>query len=185
MATVTQKLLTAEEFARLPAPTDGSRQELVRGEIVSMPPPRFRHSEVVGRVYSIIDQHVRPARLGRVVPETGVRTERGPDSVRGPDVAYWSAEKLPFGTVPDVYPQVSPDLCVEVLSPDETPRKVREKLEEYFESGIRMVWIVDPDERTVTIHRNALEGRILLENATLDGEDVLPSFSCVVKEFFA
>src|SRR5262245_66308871 len=95
MATAAQKLLTAEEFALLPAPPDGSKQELVRGVIVTMPPPGFRHGLRQVRVASLLDHYALSTRRGRVTVETGVITERDPDSVRGPDVSLWSFERLP------------------------------------------------------------------------------------------
>jgi Uma2 family endonuclease len=181
MASVVPKLLTAEEFAQLPEPADGSREELVRGVVITMPPPRFRHGYVQLRTGSLLDQYVRPLRLGRVIAETGVITERDPDSVRGPDVAYWSAERLPLDVVPDLYPEVAADLCVEVLSPGETADKV----DEYFAAGVRLVWYVDPAARTVTVYRPGQPARLLTEADTLAGEDVVPGFQCRVAELFA
>jgi Uma2 family endonuclease len=90
------KLLSAEEFLLLPKPADGARQELVRGGVITMPAPGFRHGVGVGRVYRIVDGFVFPRRLGRVTVEAGLVTERGPYTVRGPDVAYWSAARIPL-----------------------------------------------------------------------------------------
>lgn len=185
MASVADKLVTAEEFHEMPEPADGSRQELVRGRIVSMPPPGFRHGLCQVRIAGILDQFARSTHQGRVTVESGVVTERGPDSVRGPDVAYWSVERLPLHQEPVGYPEVAPDLCVEVLSPADRIRDVRGKMGEYFARGVRLVWIVDPDDRTVAIYRSLDEGRIFHENATLTGEDVLPGFTCQVADLFA
>ena len=184
MATVTPQPITAEEFARMPDPPDGSKQELVKGVIVTMPPPGFRHGKVQGRIYFALESFVRSHPIGQVTVESGVLTETGPDTVRGPDVAFWSAERLPLDQEPVVYANVAPDLVVEVLSPGNTEQKMTAKVREYFKSGVRMVWVVDPDERTVTVYRQPGEGRVLWEDATLDGEDVLPGFRCRVGEFF-
>jgi Uma2 family endonuclease len=132
MATIARKLVTAEEFAQMPDPVDGSKQELVRGEIVTMTPPNFRHGLYQGRVLAILDQYVRNHRLGRVVVETGIITEHDPDTVR-PDVSYWSAETLPLDQIPEGYPDVPADLCVEIITehtknpdhPSEDPRVFR------------------------------------------------------------
>lgn len=186
MSTISPKLLTAEEFGRLPQPLDGSRQELVRGEIiVMMGPPRFRHGEIAGHIYGLVDQFVRPRKMGRAIIETGVVTERDPDSVRGPDVAYWSAERLPLNHRPEVYPNVAADLCVEVLSPGESPARIQQKLREYFGCGVRLVWVVDPDTCTVEVHRGVEPVRVLTEADTLSGEDVIPGFTCQVEEIFS
>lgn len=184
MTTVARKLITAEEFAQLPDPPDGSRQELVRGVIETMGRPGFRHGKVNFRIAKILDRYVEPNRLGHVVPETGVVTEHGPDTVRGPDVAFWSADKVPLDQEPAGYPDAVADLCIEVLSPRPNRKKILEKIREYLWAGVRLVWVVDPEERTVTVYRSPEEGRLLHEGATLSGEEVLPGFSVPVTEFF-
>jgi Uma2 family endonuclease len=185
MTTATQKLLTAEEFARLPEPPDGSRQELVRGVIETIPPPGFRHSKITFQIAKILDRHVGANHLGQVIPETGMVIERGPDTARGPDVAFWSAARLPPGPVPSGYPEVVADLCVEVLSPGQTRRSIQAKVREYLWSGVRLVWIVDPDDQTVTVYRSPDEAHLLHETATLSGGDVLPGFEVRVANLFA
>ena len=182
--TAPTKLLTAEEFARLPNPIDGSKQELVRGEVVTVPPPNFVHGTVQSNVSFALTAFARQTKGGRVTVESGVVTDTGPDTVRGPDVAYWSFERLPADQVPVVYANVAPDLCVEVKSPSNTPARTTKKVGEYFGCGARMVWVVDPEERTVTVYRKAGDGRVLWEDATITGEDVLPGFTCPLTEFF-
>jgi Uma2 family endonuclease len=184
MSTATTRLLTAEEFAKLPNPVDGSKQELVRGEVVTMPPPGFRHGIVQVNVATLLKVFAKQHKLGRITVESGVVTERDEDTVRGPDVAYWSYERLPADQVPEGYPNVAPDLCVEVLSPSNTEQRTTKKVGEYFACGARMVWVIDPEERTVTIYRKPGDGRVLWEDATIAGEDVLPGFSCPLNEFF-
>jgi Uma2 family endonuclease len=185
MATVTKKLITAEEFRLMPNPSDGSKQELVRGEIVTMPPPGFRHGARQVRAASLLDQYALSSRRGRVTVESGVVTEADPDTVRGPDISFWSFERLPPQLEPEGYPDVAPDLCVEVLSPGNRWETIITKIREYLVRGVRMVWIIDPEDRTVQVYRSPDEGRILRENATLSGEDVLPGFSCRVADLFA
>ena len=184
MTITAEKLLTAEEFAARPDPEDGSKEELVRGVIITMPPPGFEHGLRQGRIYGLLDMFARPRHIGRVVVETGLITERDPDSVRGPDVSYWSAERLPFHLVPRGYPDVAADLCVEVLSPSRRPVDLAEKIEEYLQRGVRLVWIVDPISRTVAVHRPNQPVRNLTETDTLSGEDVLPGFTCLVADLF-
>jgi Uma2 family endonuclease len=182
--TITMKLLTAAEFAKLPEPIDGSKQELVRGEVITMPPPGFIHGKVQGHVFFSLEAFNRTAKIGRVTGECGVITEKGQDTVRGPDVAFWSYITLPADIVPEGYANVPPDLCVEVRSPSNTPQKMTRKIREYFGSGVRMVWVVDPEEQTVTVYRQPGNGRTLWDDATITGEDVLPGFECPVAEFF-
>ncbi len=178
-------LLTVEEFARRPEPLDGSREELVRGKVVTMSPPGFEHGEMQLNIGSLLKQFVRVHQLGRIVTESGVVTKRSPDSVCGPDIAFWCRERLPLNVRIVGYPDIAADLCVEVLSPDERPNRILQKLGEYFACGVRMVWLIDPEARTATVFREPTEGRLLCEDARLTGEDVLPGFECLVAELFA
>lgn len=182
MSTVApKKLLTAEEFFLLPAPADGAQQELVRGEIVTIPPPGGLHGVCCSKVNRRLGNFVEDNGRGAVTAnDTGFITERSPDSVRGPDVAYWSRERLPV--VPVGYIEIAPDLLVEVLSPSNTSRQIRTKIQEYFARGVRLVWVVAPEDRTLTIYRTPDEGRLLHESATVTGEEVLPGFSCRVSD---
>jgi len=179
----TQKLITAEEFARMPNPPDGSQQELVRGVIVTMPPPGGLHGFCCLKVGLKVGNFVDGQQLGTVVSnDTGFILERNPDTVRGPDVSFWSKESLP--TVPRGYIEVPPDLAVEVVSPDDHFARINRKLVEYTARRIRLVWIVDPEDRSVTVYRPDQPPKILGENDTLSGEDVLPGFSCLVRALF-
>jgi Uma2 family endonuclease len=112
--------------------------------------------------------------------DTGFITERRPDSVRGPDISYWSKERLK--EVPVGYIEIPPDMLVEVLSPSNTSKQIRTKIQEYFAKGVRLVWVIAPEDRTLTIYRTADEGRLLHDTATATGEDVLPGFECRVSE---
>ncbi|MBN9519793.1 Uma2 family endonuclease [bacterium] len=184
MSTAAANRLTAEEFARLPNPPDGSKQELVRGKIVTLPPNGFLHGFVQGNVASLLKAHVRQHKLGRVTVESGVITEQGPDTVRGPDVAFWSYQRVPQGDVPVVYANEPADLVTEVVSPGNTKQRMTLKVRKYFNSGVRLVWVVHPEERTVIVYTKPGDGTVLWEDATLTGGDVLPGFRCPVAEFF-
>src|SRR5262245_56832556 len=132
MSTVTGKLLTAEEFAQLPQPADGSRQELVQGVIVTMPPPSFYHGLVCSEFPFRIRQHAGANDLGFVTcNDSGVILFRDRDTVRGPDVGFWSKARLP-ALPKGTYPDIVPDLVVEVLSPDDAFRTLFTKVDEYL-----------------------------------------------------
>jgi Uma2 family endonuclease len=184
MATVAHKLITAEEFFRMHG-DPSHKLELVRGEVVTMCRPGFRHGLIQFRIARKLDEYCSAHQFGRVTVESGVVTERRPDSVRGPDVAVWSYERLPMEQTPVGYPEVAADLCVEILSPSDRPGEVKDKMREYFERGVRMVWVVDPEDRAVRVHRSPDEAQLLYESATLTCEDVLPGFSSRVVELFA
>ena len=185
MSTATKKkLLTAEEFMLLPDPPDGAQQELDRGEVVTMPSPKARHGICCIKVGRKIGDFVEKKKLGHVASsDSGVILERNPDTVRGPDIAYYSFKRVP--KVPEAYFEVAPDLVVEVVSPDDSFSKLQRKVRQYLASGTPLVWIVDPELRTVTLHRSSERAQTLEEGETVTGEKVLPGFSCRVAEFFA
>jgi Uma2 family endonuclease len=187
MSIAATKPLTAEEFFELPEPLNGVKQELVKGVVVEMPAPGFEHGEIQLNIASLIKVYLKSNPSGRVVTESGVRTEHDEDegdTVRGPDVSYYSAERLPLGKRVVKYHDLPPDLCVEVVSPSNTKRQLRDKIQEYFAAGVRMVWRVDPEDRSVTVLTRPDQGQTLHESAELTGGDVLPGFSCRVAEFF-
>jgi Uma2 family endonuclease len=187
MSTVTSQtqLLTAEEYFQLPAPQDGSKQELVRGKVVTMSNPGWRHGEVQGNVYFVIKLFLKSNPIGRVAVESGQITDRKPDTVRGPDVSYYSKERMPLDKEVVKWHDQPADLCVEVVSPSNTMKQLKAKAKEYLFAGVRCVWVVDPEDRTVTVIVDPLESRTLEADATLDGGDVLPGFSCKVSDLFA
>jgi len=183
MATVSKRLITAEEFFQMPDPPDGSQQELVQGEIVTMPPPGGRHGVCCQKVGRRVANFVDDNRRGTVTSnDTGFISERDPDTVRGPDVSYWSKERLP--EVLDGYIEVPPDLAVEVISPSDVFSRIQRKIREYLARGVRLVWVVDPEGRCVTVYRRQGQATILEQNEILAGEEVLPGFSCLVAELF-
>ncbi len=116
------------------------------------------------------------------VNDTGFITERDPDTVRGPDLAFWRRERLP--EVPEGYAEVAPDLVAEVVSPGDHYSRVQNKVRHYLTRGVRMVWVVDPEDRSVTVYRSWQQATILGENDTVSGEDVVPGFSCKVADLF-
>lgn len=178
MASIVQKLLTAEEFFLLP-PTR-TEQELVRGEVIEMPPPGMLHGVTQSKIIWRIGSFVNTGPGGILTCESGVITERHPDSVRGPDISYWTKDRLK--EIPVGYVETAPDLIVEVLSPSNTTKQILEKLREYFAKGVRLVWVVSPEDRTLTSYRKPEEGRLLHETAMVTGEDVLPGFECRVSD---
>jgi Uma2 family endonuclease len=181
MAITAKQLITAEEFFLMPDPEDGSKQELVRGRIITMPPQGGLHGVACSKATRRIGNYVEDRDLGTVTcNDSGFITERSPDSVRGPDVAFWSKERLK--EVPLGYFEVAPDLAVEVLFPSNTSKQILAKLREYFAKCVRMVWMISPEDCTVTIYRKENEGRVLHESATITGEDVLPGFQCRVSD---
>jgi Uma2 family endonuclease len=182
MSAISTPLITAEEFGRMPEPPDGSKQELVKGVIVTMSPPKARHGIVQLEIGTLLRAVVKPNRLGWVVTESGTILEQNPDTVRGPDIAFYSILRQP--TAPEDYFEIAPDLAVEVLSPGDRRAAVRVKIAEYITAGVPLVWLVDPETRTVLEYRGSLRGTEYDEADTISGGDVLPEFTCRVADFF-
>lgn len=174
---------TIEELARLP--DDGYRYDLVRGWLVREPPPGARHGELSLELARVLANHVKAARLGRVfAAETGFRLAELPPTVRAPDVSFVARSRMPEGPAPAGYVPFAPDLAVEVVSPSNRWTEVAAKVRDYLEAGTRLVWIVDPPARTVTVHRPSSAWMVRGEDDALDGEDVVPGFRMRVGSLF-
>ena len=173
-------LLTAAELLALP--DDDYRYELVRGKLIRMPPPGSRHGRTVARVVSRLGHFIEARNLGTILGASGYHLEWDPDTVRAPDVSFISAERLPPDEFPHGYPTLAPDLTVEVLSPSERPGARREKMQDYFAAGTRLVWEIDPAQPTITAYRSVHDGTTLAAADELTGAEVLPGFVCRVGE---
>jgi Uma2 family endonuclease len=175
--------LTAEEYFRLP--DDGRHIELVRGRVVAMNMPGFEHGEICVTIASLLRAFVSERGLGRVVGnDSGVLTERDPDTVRGADVSYYSYTRVPRGRRPKGYPGVSPELVIEVLSPSDTWAKILGKVSEYLEAGVIVVCVVDPNQGRVFVHRSDSPAEELTEEEEFTLPDLLPDFRVRVGRFF-
>ncbi len=175
---------TAEELLCLPA--TGCRLELVKGNLYEMAPAGWRHGRVAMKIGRLLDAYVETARLGYVsAAETGFILQRNPDTVRAPDTAFVSRDRLSEEETPDGYLEIAPDLAVEVVSPSDRPREIHDKVADWLNAGTRMVWVIRPAQRTVTVHRPPDLVEELTETAILNGADVIPGFSCLVGDLFA
>jgi len=172
--------MTADELLHLHLP--GKRSELIRGRLVVREPAGYRHGEVAMAIGSRVFAHVKVHDLGRVfAAETGFRIESAPDTVRAPDVAFIAAHRVPVPS-PEGFPSMAPDLAVEVLSPGDRPGQVLEKVADWLNAGVRLVWVVDPGRRVARVYRADGTQSLLVESDAMDGEDVLSGFSCVLAE---
>jgi Uma2 family endonuclease len=173
-------LLTAEDLERLPSDL---HCELIDGVLIERSPPGNPHGRVVVKVIGAL-LHAEAMGLGRVFGEGGFILRRGPDTVRAPDVSFFSAgRELPSGIRPAFW-GVAPDLLVEVISPWNTAAEIQSKVREWLEFGVREVWVIYPDTRTVQVIRSFQERVTLSEDDTLGGGEVLPGFSRSVFELF-
>jgi Uma2 family endonuclease len=178
--------MTAEEFyewANRPE-NDNRWFELVRGEVIELPAPRIRHGVVTANTVGILRAYTVKRRKGYITSnDSGVILERGPDTVRGPDVALYEDARS-FDELPAKYAETPPRLAVEVWSPSDRPVLLLNKVADYLRTGVEMVWLIDPQARTVTVYRPDKMPRIYQEHEVLTGEDVLPGFRCRVADFF-
>src|SRR5262245_16577918 len=135
MVTATQrKLLTAEEF--MAADLGEGTFELVRGEVIEVPPPMPEHGAVCGNVSGVLWDYGRRSGYGYVLSnDAAVLTERDPDTVRGADVAFYSHARWPRSDVGKTLPPVPPDLAVEVYSPSNRRGAMSRKVTEYLVAG--------------------------------------------------
>jgi Uma2 family endonuclease len=168
--------MTAEELLHLNLP--GKRTELVRGVLVVREPEGYLHGAVAASLAKLLSNDVDDNKLGLVLAaETGFKLGTDPDTVRAPDVAFVSRDRLP-DPPPAGYAALAPDLVVEVLSPDDRPGEVLAKVGEWLEAGTPLVWVVDPQRHRARVYRADGSQSHLGPSETLHGEDVVPGFSC-------
>jgi Uma2 family endonuclease len=175
--------MTAEQLLELE--DDGFLYELVRGELVRMTPPGGEHGEVAGEAYWHLRNYIARNPIGRVyAAETGFLLARDPDLVRAPDAAFVRGERLPPREARKGYLPLAPDLAVEVVSPTDRAKDVHAKVMDFLDAGTRLVWVIEPERRTVTVYRSDRTSRVLREDEELDGEDVLPGLRLLVADIF-
>lgn len=187
VAMTIEKLIGGEELLAM---GDVGRCELVEGKIIRLGWNPIQHGGIVGNFCDALYTFVHPRQLGVVmVGEVGIYTRRNPDTVRGADVLFISKERAAKLTSPG-YLDVAPELVVEVMSPDDRWSEIMQKLREYFAIGVRLVWVADPDPRTVYAYRSPTDVRLFTESKggvtppLLPGDDVLPGFSAAVASLF-
>lgn len=178
------RLLTADDLLQL---DDEMRGELIRGVFCEMTPTGQEHGRIVALLTHELVAHVEMRRLGIVVAgESGVQLEHEPDTVRAPDIAFTSVERLPVGHVTRRYAQVVPDLVAEVVSPSDRRSEVHAKAQMWVSYGVLLVWVVFPKTRTVEVYRAGAEVvETLTEADSLDGTPVLPGFTYPLSRLFA
>jgi Uma2 family endonuclease len=182
MSVSQERLYTVEEFERFIAQPENRDRlfELIQGEIVEKMPTE-EHGELAANLVVALHSFVVPRKLGRVGVEIRHRMPNDTRNSLLPDVSFIAGKRpsVTEGSVPQM-----PDLAVEIKSPDDSLKDLRDKANYYLLNGTRLVWIVDPVKRLV-ITLTPDDEQILLENEVLDGGDVLPGFTMPVKDIFA
>jgi Uma2 family endonuclease len=185
-ATLTTKRMTVEEFAEWASRPENDNKwfELVRGEVIELPAPMKRHGVVAWNVVRALDAYICQRHKGYLtINDSGVILERDPDTVRGPDVALYE-DAQSFNELHPKYGEVPPILAVEVLSPSDRADRTLRKITDYLRYGVALVWLVDPETRTVTVYPADNGPRLVEESEDLDGGIHLPSLRCRVADFF-
>ena len=178
-----ESLLTAEEYAALP--DQGFPTELVRGKIVPLYVPTPRHGQICGQIVHLIGRFLDAHDLGHLVcNDSGVTTERNPDTVRGADVAFYSYQRVPPSPLPDGYLDVCPELIFEIRSPTDRWSAILAKVAEYLEAGVTVVCVLDQMTERCHVYRNEEEMQVFLPDQELALPAILPEFRIVVRRFF-
>ena len=180
MATTARSHATEADLLRMPK--DGRKYELVDGQI-RMSPAGARHGLVIVDLTRRLAAFVERTRSGYVFDSsTGIRLPKG--NVRSPDICFVARRRFKKAGVPKGFIPFAPDLAVEVLSPADSQRYVLDKVGEYLEAGVRLVWVLDPEARSASVYRSLTAVRTLSGKDVLTGEDVLPGFRCRLRDVF-
>jgi Uma2 family endonuclease len=179
----TATLLTADDL--LAMPEDGNRYELMRGELVSTPMSSYESSDIAAGIVTALRIFAHAGKLGRVAGADGAFIlQRNPYTVRIPDVSFVRMDRLPPPEQRRRFLELAPDLAVEVVSPSDSANDVQEKVREYLDYGVQLIWVVHPLQRTVTVYRPDRSAHVLYDEDALDGGDVLPGFTLLVATIF-
>jgi Uma2 family endonuclease len=177
--------LTAEILQLMP--DDGWRYELVQGRLVRMPPTGYEHGRVtatlLARLHHCVEQNSAGVVLGS---ETGflLSREGDADTVLAPDAAFIAAARVPGGRTPG-FLRLAPDLVCEVASPGQTRPQLEAKARLYLQAGVRLVWVLWPDTRTVDVWHVGAGPETMDEGALLTAGEVVPGFACPVRTLFS
>lgn len=181
-----KKLMTADEFWEfVHRPENQERDfELIRGEVVEVSRPRTPHGIVCARLTLLVGRYADSRGLGYVTSnDAGVVLGDDPESVVGPDVAYFT-DVNKFEDLHPKWGDIPPVLAVEVSSPNDRPGRTNVKIREYLTNGVKIVWQVDYEERNVTVYRPKQDMEVISESGELTGGDDLPGLSIKVADIF-
>ena len=183
MTTAKTKLLTADDLLRLHS--KGVKGELIRGVLAETVATGVEHGKIAAKYTIRLGIFVEPRKLGTIVTsDSGVWVGRNPDTVREPDVAFTSAERMPLDIRVPGYADVPPDLVVEIVSPSDSAQDVAEKITMWLNLGVSIALEVRPAEQAVLVHRPDVPAATLSGDDVLDCGDVLPGFTLPLGEVF-
>ena len=161
------------------------RFELVRGELLERAVPNYGNGRIAITTAFVVGGFVRQHGLGDLVSESGFVFERDPDTVFLPDLSFVRADRVPPLDQQQGYPELVPDFVIEILTPSNTALETAERVRIYLETGVLLVWLLNPRQRSITVHTPDHVARTLFEDDTIDGGEVLPEFAVRVGHLFA
>jgi Uma2 family endonuclease len=175
-------LVTADQFQSMP---DAGHYELLDGHLRERT-MGVRSGYVGHQLSRLLGNHCADHRLGWILDaDTGFQCFPGrPNRVRRPDVSFVRFGRFPGEDLPDGHSRIAPDLAAEVVSPNDLAEAVTEKVNDFLLAGVRLVWVVYPHTRVVTVFRANGSAAFLREDQELTGEDVVPGFRCRVSDLF-
>jgi Uma2 family endonuclease len=175
-----KKPVTIDDMYHMPE--DGQKYELVNGEIV-VSPAGMPHAQIVLKIVRIVAAYLDENPIGEVFGDNvGLIFPNG--NLRSPDLFVIRREAIPDGKLPEGFGRFVPDFAVEVLSPIDRQSQVAQKIGEFLEYGVKVVWLVDPQDESVTVYRSLTQTQRFSSNDFVDAEPVLPGFVCKVSKFF-
>jgi Uma2 family endonuclease len=171
VAPPTDVLVTGEDLLRHP---EWGPCELIRGKVVPLCRPNNVHGRLTARMSSRIDTFAELHNLGITFTDGGIFIEKNPDTVRGPNLHFVRADRCPPESGLYGYFEFAPDLCIEIVSPNDEFSKVVAKVMQYLGIGVRLVWVIDPATRLAHIYRGDRTTATVMPDSVLSGEDILP-----------
>lgn len=186
MTPIPTTVMTASEFWDwVHRPENRDRHfELERGKVVELSRPGEVHGVVCANVLWVLGGYIRKRRKGYVCGnDTGIMWEFDPDTVKGPDVLFYDKSQS-FGELNPKWTDEVPILVIEVRSPNDRMSKITRRIGQFLTWGVPMVWLIDPEDQTVTIYGQDRPPEVLEFDQELTGDGILADFRCRVEEFF-
>jgi Uma2 family endonuclease len=175
-----KRIWTEQELQSLP--DSGYTYEVIDGELIMSPKNDFFHGDICAELLTALRTYAKAKRLG-VVLDSSTGFWMANRNCRAPDISFVSKARLRGGP-PKGFFEGAPDLAIEVLARSNTPQDIKERLDDFFESGTKVAWLINPQRRFVEVCHSQLDRRILGPGADLDGEDILPGFRYPIADLF-
>ena len=174
--------MTAEELLR--AHITDKRAELVQGTLVVREPGGYTHGIVTSRLIARLNAYLEQNPVGQLLTaKTGFTLSRSPDTVRAPDIAFFKSARVP-DPPPTGFPELAPDLVVDVLVPNERPKEILIKITDWLRAGTDIVWVFEPQRSVARIYRREGTEELIAQDGAITGEEMLPGFSCLLRDIF-